>query len=189
MDARGRVLGRSDKVELVPFGEYIPLGERFPVLYDLSRGSGQLSPGRGLHALPLSGHRIGALICYEDILSGHVRRLVAAADPHLLVDITNDAWFGRSHAPAQHLALSTLRAIEHRRYLARASNSGPSAVVDPLGRVVVEAELFMRRNLHADVALLRGRTPFAHTGDLVGPLALLVCILALARPFRARARP
>ena len=186
VDARGRVLGRADKIELVPFGEYIPLGERFPVLYDLSRGSGQLSPGGGLHALPLRGYRVGALICYEDILSGHVRRLVADTDPHLLVDITNDAWFGRSHAPAQHLALSTLRSIEHRRSLARASNSGPSAVVDPLGRVVTEAPLFVRRNLNAEVALMSGRTPFAHTGDLVGPLALLACVLA--RPFRWRPR-
>ncbi len=186
VDAQGRVLGRADKIELVPFGEYIPLGDRFPALYDLSRGSGQLSPGGGLHALPLGESRIGALICYEDILSRHVRRLVAAVDPHLLVDITNDAWFGRSHAPEQHLALSTLRAIEHRRYLARASNSGPSAVVDPLGRVVTEAPLFERRNLHAEVALMRGRTPFAHTGDLVGPLALLVCVLA--RPFAGRSR-
>src|SRR5690606_32411401 len=82
-DANGRVLGRSDKRRLIPFAEYMPLGDRFPRLYDLSAGTGQFEPGQA-QALPFRGRRIAALICYEDVLAGYVREVVRALDPHLL---------------------------------------------------------------------------------------------------------
>ena len=178
-DADGRVLGRADKQRLIPFAEYIPLGEYFPWLYELSRGSGQLSAGSGPRALPFRGHRLLALICYEDVLPGLVRDSVLLTDPHLLLDLSNDSWFGRSREPYIHLALAKLRAIEHRRYFVRAGNSGISAVIDPAGRVVAAAAPFTRQNLSAEVAMLSGQTVFGRLGDWPGWLALLLCALAL----------
>jgi apolipoprotein N-acyltransferase len=182
----GRVLGRSDKVRLIPFAEYIPLGDRFPRLYDLSRGSGQLSAGAAPSALPFRDHRLAVLICYEDVLPGFVRDTVRRTDPHLLVNLSNDAWFGKSREPRIHHALALLRAIEHRRYLVRAGNVGVSAVIDATGRVVAEAAPFRRANLSTEVALLStDRTPFALAGDWPGSLALLACAWGAIRRRRS----
>jgi apolipoprotein N-acyltransferase len=182
--ADGRVLGRADKVRLLPFAEYIPFGERWPWLYELSRGSGRFNAGAGASTLELNGHRLAVLICYEDVLPDFVRDVVARTDPHLLVNISNDAWFGRSREPFIHLALSKLRAIEHRRYLVRAGNSGVSVVIDSAGRVVAQAAPFTRANLSAEVALLGGMTPFARAGDWPGWLALLIAVYAMMRSRR-----
>jgi apolipoprotein N-acyltransferase len=178
----GHVLGRSDKVRRIPFAEYMPLGDRFPWLYDLSRGTGQLSAGAAPVALSLRDHRLAVLICYEDVLPGFVRDTVRRTDPHLLVNLSNDAWFGRSREPRIHHALATLRAIEHRRYLVRAGNVGVSAVIDATGRVVAQAAPFQRATVSAEVALLStGRTPFALAGDWPGWLALLACVWGALR--------
>lgn len=180
--AGGRVLGRADKQRLVPFAEYMPLGDRVPQLYELSRGSGQFTPGPASPTLSFRGHRIAVLICYEDVLANYVREVVRHTDPHLLVDISNDSWFGESREPRIHLALSKLRAVEHRRFLARAGNVGVSAVVDPAGRVTARIPPFTRANLVAEVALLAGQTPYAHLGNWIGWLALLVTVWACVRP-------
>jgi len=156
-DAKRRVLAITDKTELVPFGEHLPLGERFPSLYDLVPGAGHLTKGRTA-ALELGTTRIGALVCYEDILTGRVRELVLATRPNVLVNLTNDAWFRASESPTDaetstrwrttfdaahvHFALATLRSIEHRLSLVRATNDGVSAVIAPDGtveRTLVEA--------------------------------------------------
>jgi apolipoprotein N-acyltransferase len=186
-DVDAGVLGRTDKVRLIPFAEHIPFGDRWPWLYDLSRGSGQLSAGGAPSALSLGSHRLAVLICYEDVLPGFVRDVVARTDPHLLVNISNDAWFGRSREPFIHLALAKLRAIEQRRYLVRAGNSGVSAVIDSAGRVVAQAAPFTRANLAAQVALLGGTTPFARAGDWPGWLALLITVYAVVQSRRAPA--
>ena len=177
LDDHARVIGRSDKLRLVPFAERLPFGERVPQLYELAPGAGAFSPGRAPAALQLNGHAIAVLICYEDILPDLVREVVAATRPQLLVNITNDAWFGDTAAPHIHFALSTLRAIEHRRFLVRATNSGVSAVVDPTGRVLATLPLFQRATLRTRVALLAAVTPYARLGDLAGYLALLACAL------------
>lgn len=136
--------------------------------------------------LRLGAARLAVLICYEDILPGFVRSVVRQTRPNLLVDITNDAWFGDTAAPHIHLALSTLRAIEHRRFLARATNSGVSAVVDPLGRVVVRGGTFRSETLHANVALLADDTLYARLGDWPALLCLLA--IALGSALRATSR-
>jgi apolipoprotein N-acyltransferase len=176
-DVDGKVLGRVDKQHLLAFAEYMPLGEQLPALYALSPHSGALTAGEHNRPLPLGPYRLTALICYEDILPGFVRDAVRRGEPHLLVNLTNDAWFGRSGEPEIHLALATLRAVEHRRYLVRATNSGISAVIDPLGRVVVRTGLFERATLDAEVAMLQGLTPFARLGDWPGWGALVLTLL------------
>jgi len=186
VDRGGRVLGRTDKQRLMPFGEHMPFGEELPFLYDLAPGAGQFARGRGARALPLGAYRLAALICYEDILSGFVRQVVRTTHPHLLVNMTNDAWFGDSAAPHIHLALSVLRAVEERRFLVRATNSGVSAVIDPLGRVVAKSGTFRAETLHARVALLSGETLYARLGDWPGLLCTLLIALGCTLRFTSR---
>ena len=120
-NGEGRLQGRYDKHYLLAFGEYLPLGETFPILHKWSPASGRISAGSGFQQLSIDGHPIAILICYEDILPGFVLDAVRATSPSMLVDITNDAWFGETSEPELHLALSRLRAIEHRTFLVRAA--------------------------------------------------------------------
>lgn len=123
---KGDITGRYDKQYLLAFGEYLPLGETFPILYKWSPHSGKFSPGKSLEPVDVeireTKHKVSVLICYEDILPGFTNRMVAHADPELLVNITNDAWFGDTTEPWEHLALAKFRAIEHRRFLVRSTN-------------------------------------------------------------------
>jgi apolipoprotein N-acyltransferase len=138
--ADGHVVGRYDKHYLLAFGEYIPFGEQFPILYEWSPNSGHLTPGTSVEPVPLAGHPVTALVCYEDILPGFVNDAINHGSPEMIVNVTNDAWFGDTTEPWIHLALAEMRAVEHRRYLLRSTNSGVSAVIDPVGRVIAHSE-------------------------------------------------
>lgn len=188
-DGEGNVVGTYDKTYLLAFGEYIPFGDVFPILYEWSPNTGQFTPGDHVRPLRFGDYRISALVCYEDILPRFVRRAVAEGDPHLLVNITNDAWFGKTHEPYVHLALAKFRAIEHHRYLVRATNTGVSAIVDPLGRVVTESPTFERASLSGEVAMMTGWTPYQTLGDWPGwvALAIAVYVVFVARRTRGRA--
>jgi apolipoprotein N-acyltransferase len=139
-DARGEIRGRYDKQFLLMFGEYLPLSETFPILHKWSPHSGRFSPGTSLEPVDVdihgTVHKVSVLICYEDVLPGFTNREVSHADPELMVNMTNDAWFGDTTEPWEHLALAKFRAVEHRRYLVRSTNSGVSAVIDPNGGLV-----------------------------------------------------
>ena len=187
LDADQHVLARSDKLRLVPFAERLPFGEQYPVLYDLVPGAGQFTPGRAPVSLQLNGKRIAALICYEDILPELVRDVMERAQPQLLVNITNDAWFGDTPAPHYHLSLSTLRTIEQRRFLVRATNSGVSAIVDPTGAVLQQTHTFEQATFSARVGLLSVITPYERSGDLLGWTAVLACAWLLLGRARQRA--
>jgi apolipoprotein N-acyltransferase len=165
-DASGTVVGRYDKQYLLAFGEYLPFGDTFPVLYELSPHSGKFTPGKTLKPLPLGEHEIATFICYEDILPSFVNSIVRSGKPDLLVNITNDAWFGDSTEPWIHLALAKFRAIEHRRFFVRSTNSGVSAFVDPAGRVVSHTGTFREEALAAEIAWLRPFTPFQLWSDV-----------------------
>lgn len=180
LDAEGRIAGRYDKQKLLMFGEYLPLGEAYPVLYDYawSRNTGRFIAGSSHAPLPWGDHRITALVCYEDILPALVNRMVAAADPDLLVNQTNDAWFLDSTEPWIHLGLATFRAVEHRRYLVRATNSGVSAIVDPVGRVVMHGGTFREEALQGTARFMRGRTLYQAVGDAPWWFASLVSVAA-----------
>jgi apolipoprotein N-acyltransferase len=132
----GHVTGRYDKQNLVPIGEALPLVAEWPRLRRLFRAGPSFSRGRAPTSMEIAGHRLTVTICYEDTLGAYVLGLTDRMKPELLVNLTSDAWFGRSNVAALHLALSKMRAIEHRRFLVRAANDGVSAVVDPAGRVV-----------------------------------------------------
>lgn len=179
VDENGDVQGTYDKTYLLAFGEYIPFGDVFPSLYEMSPNTGRFTPGDHVRPVPFRDYRISVLVCYEDIIPAFVRGAVREADPHLLVNVTNDAWFGDTTEPWIHLALAKFRAIEHRRFLVRSTNSGVSAIVDPAGRVVTHSGVFTRENLHASVAMMKQWTPYQTLGSWPGWLGVLV-IAALA---------
>lgn len=176
----GKIVGRFDKQYLLAFGEYIPFGETFPQLYQMSPNSGRFNRGTSLEPLRWNGHSLATMICYEDILPDFVNKLVAAGDPDLLVNLTNDAWFGDSTEPWIHLALAKLRAVEHRRYLVRATNSGVSAIVDPVGRVVVHSGTFREETILGEARWLRATTGYGLLKDVPWYLTTLaIAVMAI----------
>ncbi len=165
----GELAYRYHKIRLVPFGEYVPmqplltLGGR--VAAKLVQQVADFTPGQSLSLAPVDGHLAGAFICYEAIFPELVRGF-ADGGADLLVNITNDAWYGRTSAPHQHLAMAAFRAVENGKYLVRAANTGVTAVIDPRGRVVDQTPLFERTVLVRDVPWVPGRTFYARHGDV-----------------------
>lgn len=166
-DATGAVRGRYDKHFLVPFSERIPLGDRYPILYRWSPNSLRISPGESMEPLPVNGHSVAATICYEDLSPSFVNALFRHRDAALLVNLSNDAWFGDTLEPYQHLALSKFRAVEQRRYLVRSTNSGISAFIDPVGRTLTQTQPFQQQTLRHSIAWLKGNTPYCCFGEWV----------------------
>jgi apolipoprotein N-acyltransferase len=172
----GKVTGVYDKTFLLAFGEYIPFGETFPKLYEWSPNSGQLTPGTTVDPIPFKDHKITALICYEDILPSFANKAVRHGDPDLLVNVTNDAWFGKSTEPAIHLALAKYRAVEHRRFMVRVTNTGVSAFIDPNGRSFSETPIFEEATRVGEVRWMRARTPYELWGDIPWWIATIAVI-------------
>ncbi len=177
IDGEGVLRGRYDKRELVPFGEYLPfralLGQLG--LGTLTRGTIDFHPGPGPATLELPGlPPFSPLICYEVIFPGVV--VEAGARPGWLLNVTNDAWFGRSSGPYQHLAMARMRSIEQGLPLVRSANTGISAVIDPWGREQAKMELGEMGALDSDLPQALPPTPFARYG--LWPLALLALALA-----------
>jgi apolipoprotein N-acyltransferase len=170
----GTVNGRYDKVHLVPYGEYVPLRRLFPFIGKLVAGVGDFKPGKGFYPLTIDGLRLGVLICYEGILP-EAARAYKREKSHLLVNITNDAWFGRTSAPYQHLSMTVFRAIESRLYLVRAANTGVSAIIDPKGEILSRTEIFERTTLTGDVKIIDEKTCYAAYGDVF----VYLCAIAL----------
>jgi apolipoprotein N-acyltransferase len=166
-DQRGDVVGRYDKQALLAFGEYLPLGQTFPILYEWSPNTGAFTPGTSIEPLPLGERKLSVHICYEDVLPSFINRMVRTERADLLVNITNDAWYGDTTQPWIHLALAKFRAIEHRRFFVRSTNSGVSAFIDAGGRVLSHTNTFERAALSHEVAYLStGPTPYELYGDL-----------------------
>ena len=187
LDANGKIVGRFDKNHLLIFGEYIPFYKTIPQFKTWFPATSHFSAGTDVTTFPFRNYRIGPLICYEDIIPAFTRRL-AKRKPNLLVNLTNDAWFGLSAAPWQHFALSVYRSVEHRLDLVRSVNTGVSAVVDATGRVQAQTSVYdpvVQGNvppvtLFEEVALMDPPTTvYAKVGDLFGYLNLLAVLLLL----------
>ncbi|NUN14180.1 MAG: apolipoprotein N-acyltransferase [Myxococcales bacterium] len=165
VDAHGKLLGRYDKNYLLMFGEYIPLGEMFPFLYDWIPEAGRFEAGTTVETFDFFGTQIGVMICYEDILPRFTRRL-ASKKTHLLVNVTNDAWFGKTSEPYHHLALATMRSIETRRSMVRSTNTGVSAFIDPAGRIRKQTDIHNAEVLVDDVPLMDLDPIYIRIGDV-----------------------
>jgi apolipoprotein N-acyltransferase len=184
----GRLLGISDKVQLLAFGEYVPLWDYIPPLQErFHRG---LTPGDRPRVLECEGVRLAVLNCYEDVLAGYGLR-VAQDDPGFLVNVTNDAWFGDTSEPWLHQSMARLRSIETRRDLVRAVNTGVSSHTLATGEDAIRTATWEPAAFVADVRLMSGKTPWVRLGDLTTPLAagaLLGAALAFFVTARRRAR-
>ncbi len=175
----GEVAGRYDKQHLVPFGEYVPLRSLLPFLEPLVESVGNFSFGISGAPLSMGKVKLGILICYESIFPSLARDEVAAG-ADVLVNITNDAWYGRSSAPYQSFAMSVLRAVETRRSLVRAANTGISGFVDPAGRILAQSPIFEALSLVSSIPVMGGKTVFVRFGHRFAPACLLLSILLLA---------
>lgn len=177
-DVDGEVSGSYDKVHLVPFGEYLPLPWLFQYMQGLTAESGAFAPGTGFSSLPVPVRTGGTLpfgvfICFESVFPEITRELVLEG-AQFIVNTTNDAWFGRTAAPYQHLSMAVVRAVETGRPLLRAANTGISAIVDPSGSIAQTTELFDTALLTATVTPRTGMTPYVRFGDLLVGMCGLV---------------
>jgi len=179
----GDVRGKYDKVHLVPYGEYIPLKQWFPFIRKLVTGVGDFISGKGYYPLDMNHHKIGVLICYEGIFP-EAARSYKKAGADLLVNITNDAWFGMTSAPHQHLSMTTLRAVETRLSIVRAANTGVSAFIDPIGKITNRTNLFEEAVLKESVKISNDKTFYMLYGDVfvyICTLSVFICILISIR--------
>jgi apolipoprotein N-acyltransferase len=185
MDAQGNLLARYDKVHPVMFGEYVPLADRYPWLAQLTPLRSSLDFGAGPVSFELGKFCLAPDICYESVLShlirGQVNRLAAAGrPPDVLLNLTNDGWFWGSSELDLHLRCGVFRAIECRRPLLAAANTGFSAWIDSNGRIVKQGPRRAPATLLADVRLDGRTSPYLAYGDIPAGGCLLICgLLAL----------
>ena len=186
----GRVPPPYHKRILMPFGEYMPFASWFPWIQNLNPGATGFSSGTKatVFEIPLRDRlatfKMSPLICYEDMVQGLAREAVREG-AEILVNLTNDAWFGRSAAPYQHHLIASFRAIENRRYLLRSTNSGLTAVVDATGKTIAAIPPFSEQVLFAEAQALKGRTIYNRIGNapwwVFGILCLGAALAGLAR--------
>ena len=179
----GEERDRYSKVHLVPFGEFIPPGFGW-VNRVLAFPLSDFTPGaRTQRPLAVAGQRVAVNICYEDAFGAEIARTLP--DATLLVNVSNVAWFGDSLAPAQHLQIARLRALETGRMLLAATNSGLTAAVGRDGRVLAQLPAFAEGRLDVEVRGYGGETPYVRLGDWP---ALAACALLLLVALRRRSR-
>jgi apolipoprotein N-acyltransferase len=177
--ADGAIRDAYDKNLLIPLAEFAPFAGIVPQVAAFFPHVQDFRAADATPPLRLGALRIATPICYEAVRPDFVRRMVREARPHLIVTLANDAWFGDSQEPWIHLALTRLRAVEHRVWLVRATNSGVSAVVDSAGRVVARTGLLTRENLRAAVYPREARTLYTRLGDWPGAIAVALTVLGL----------
>lgn len=168
----GSLGGKYYKSHLVPFGEYIPLKKFLPFLAPLVEAVGDFSFGAIEEPLVRGEARGGVLICFESVFPELSRKWVVAG-ANVLVNLTNDAWYGKSSAPWHSLAMSVLRAVETRRSLIRSANTGISAFITPLGTITRQSELFVPWSATAEVVLCEEQTIWVRYGYMFAPGCLL----------------
>lgn len=179
VNGKGEIVARYDKAHLVPFGEYVPFRRLLPIT-KITAGTIDLSAGPGPATIALPGlPPFAPIICYEAIFPGAI--IDTDRRPAWILNVTNDAWFGRSSGPYQHFASARTRAVEEGLPLVRVANNGVSAVVDPLGRIVARTDLDAVGYVDASLPAALPRTPYARIGNwaFLGLLLLGVVPVAL----------
>jgi apolipoprotein N-acyltransferase len=186
----GDIVMRYHKIRLVPFGEYLPLSTSLSTMLGLEKlvqGVSDFTPGSVARTTEVMGAFVGVFICYEAIFPSLVRRFPLNG-AQVLFNLTNDGWYGTSAAPYQHYAMARFRAIENRRFLVRAANTGVSAIIDPFGRELLRSDLMESRVLVGEVRAVSEITFYSRYGDvfawsmcLIAAAAVLSAFLKLAR--------
>jgi len=182
LDPQGRQEFAYDKIHLVPFSEYVPWRDFFWFAKNLTGLAGDFRQGTRYAVGDLPGGRFSTFICYEAVFPEEVRRFVLNG-ANLLINISNDGWFGRSSAPAQHLQMARVRAVELRRWLLRDTNNGYTASVDPYGRIVASMAADTRGELDAPYAFRSDMTIYARWGDWLPGICVVISLILLLSAF------
>lgn len=174
-------VSRYDKIHLVPFGEFTPYANLFQFASGLTEAVGNFSRGTSRAPLDAAGHRFGTFLCYESIFGDEVRQF-ALAGADVLVNLSDDGWYGDSSAPFQHLNMARMRAIENRRWLLRDTNTGVTATIAPDGRVMETMPRHRRGAAVMHFSFVNGTTFYTRHGDLFayGCALVTVCLAAAA---------
>jgi apolipoprotein N-acyltransferase len=175
----GELIGKYDKIHLVPFGEYVPMQNLLFFIGSLGEGIGDFKPGREIFNFSLPQGKFGVLICFEIIFPDLCRRFVKRG-ANFLVTITNDAWFGKTSAPYQHFSIATFRAVENRVFVARAANTGITGFIDPRGKIIKEGGIFTEEALNGTIRLSSQKTFYTLYGDIFAWLCSALSVLLLA---------
>ena len=183
-DTTGDYIGRYDKVHLVPWGEYIPFKEFFGFASKLTEGVADMDRGTQRRAFAAEGHTYGVFICYESIFGEEVRQFVNNG-AQVLVNISDDGWYGDTGAPWQHLNMTRMRAIENHRWVLLDTNTGITTAIDPEGRTSVEAPRHVRAAFAFPFDFLEGTTFYTRHGDWFAWGCVMVCILGSFVPRRS----
>jgi apolipoprotein N-acyltransferase len=186
--ADGSSGGEYRKMHLVPFGEMLPFQSILPALRNVDFGEADFTPGTEKTLFDAAGHQFGVSICFEAIFPSMTRDLVRRG-AEILVNITNDAWYGRTTAAWQHARMALVRSIEDGVCQLRAANTGISFVSDPYGRTLAETEIFVEEVLVAEIDPRRVPTFYVQAGDICLMLALAVSGAALVMAIVARREP
>ncbi|HUO16902.1 MAG TPA: apolipoprotein N-acyltransferase [Verrucomicrobiae bacterium] len=181
----GNWTARYDKVHLVPFGEYLPFPSIFAFAGGLTKEVGEFTHGASRMPLDAQGERLGVFICYESVFPDEVRQF-ADQGADVLVNISNDGWYGDSGAWAQHLNQTRMRAIENSRWLLSATDTGLTAAIDPWGRIVARAPRKERTTLLAPYALNSATTFYSRHGDWFAYACAIISLGALIARFTSR---
>jgi len=176
----GDYLGRYDKMNLVPFGEFVP--PPFGFVNRITKEAGDFQPGNKITVFRSEGRRIGAFICYEAVLPNFVRRF-ASEGAEVFVNISNDGWFGRSAAREQHLNIVRMRAAENRRWILRSTNDGLTVAIDPAGRILGRLPPFERATLDTHFSFAGEKTLYTRWGDWFPLLCAVAGIGSLVARF------
>jgi apolipoprotein N-acyltransferase len=174
----GDWVGRYDKVHLVPFGEYVPFKRVFGFAGGLTKEVGDFSLGRSRAPLDAGDMKLGVFICYESIFPNEVRQF-ANQGAEVLVNISNDGWYGDSGAYAQHLKQARMRAVENARWLLRDTNTGVTAAIDPYGRIAATLPRKIRTALQAHYSLSNVTTFYTRHGDWFAYLCAIISVAGL----------
>jgi apolipoprotein N-acyltransferase len=176
----GELVGKYDKIHLVPFGEYIPMQDLLFFIGSLGEGIGDFKSGKEIFNFALPQGKFGVLICFEIIFPDLCRRFVKRG-ANLLVTITNDAWFGRTSAPYQHFSMAAFRAVENRVFVARAANTGITGFIDPRGKILKEGRIYTEEAMSGTVRLSSQKTFYTLFGDVFAWICSASSILLLAK--------
>jgi apolipoprotein N-acyltransferase len=181
----GEWVARYDKIHLVPFGEYVPFKSLFVFAEKLTREVGNFRPGTERTVFPADSHHLAAFICYESVFPDEIRQF-ARRGAQVFINISNDGWYGPYGAPGQHLNMARMRAIENRRWLLRATNTGITAAIDPFGRVVVQAPRGIRTSLIAPYSFESRTTLYTRYGDWFAYACAIISLVVIFVRFHFR---
>lgn len=182
LDSVGATAATYRKMQLVPFGEYVPMQQLLYFVGPLVEAVASFSPGTRVTMLPVEGHMVSTAICY-DVTFPALARAAAREGSEMLTTITNDAWYGESSAAYQHFELATMRAIEQGKYLVRSANTGFSGIVDPYGRVLIRTDLFETVAVVGEARFVQAKTVYATIGDVAAYVSAAIVALTLALAF------